>query len=250
MSTAASWKRTTKSRSWFQLQSTGAALSNRPFLSSPLVAQPTLHWSPLVVVGVTGGIASGKSTVCRMLAELGAAPLNADDVGRAVVQPGEPALAELIAAFGPEFLAPDGTLRRRELGARVFSERAALRCLNRITHPRIEAGLRRRLETWARCPPTSGVVVLEAAVLIEAGWHRLVDRVIVVSAQPSTQVARLIAGLGLSSAEAEARIQAQLSASARIRHADYVLVGELPLTDLRLQVGRIWQQIRDLGPGG
>ena len=202
-----------------------------------------LRWPPLVVVGVTGGIASGKSTVCRMLAECGARVLNADDVGREVVAPGEPALAELLAAFGRDYLAPDGTLRRRELGTRVFRSPRDLATLNRITHPRIGQCLAARLRDWQTEPLCPPIIALEAAVLIEAGWTTLVDRVLVVTAQHSTQIARLMGGLGLSQADAAARVHAQLSPRLRLRHADYPLVGDLPLPEVQQQVERIWRDL-------
>jgi dephospho-CoA kinase len=203
------------------------------------------RWPPLTVIGVTGGIAAGKSTVTRMLADLGAATLNADDVGREIVRPGEPALAEIISAFGPTYLLPDGGLHRRALGERVFTHPADLAVLNRITHPRIEARLRAELGTLARQARRGGpqLVALEAAVLVEAGWTRQVDVVVVVISQPSTQVARLIASLGMSRPAAEARVRAQLAPRQRERHAHVVLNGETPLPQLREQVRQLWEQL-------
>jgi dephospho-CoA kinase len=202
-----------------------------------------LHWPPLLVVGLTGGIACGKSTVARMFGELGATLINADHVGRDVVAPGEPALAEVIRAFGPEYLLPDGTLNRRELGNRVFSSPADLSTLNRITHPRIEARLRARLQSHARRAPNPPIVVMEAAILIEAGWNALADRVIVVTAQPSVQTARLMAGFGWTPPQAEARLRSQLPQNTRLRFADHRIEGDAPLDQVRRQVEALWDQL-------
>lgn len=217
-------------------------------------SQPPLKWPPLLVVGLTGGIASGKSTMARMFGELGATVLNADDEGRAVVEPGEPALAELIAAFGLEYLTREGRLDRRALGAHVFSNPGGLQTLNRITHPRISARLRARLADLAQAaqrkiPDAGGaarIVVIEAAVLIEAGWNHLMDKIVVVQTQHSTQVSRLIAGPGLSAAEAEARVRSQIPLAARLRYADFILSGELPLSETHDHVCSLWTELRHL----
>lgn len=197
-------------------------------------------WPPLLVIGLTGGIASGKSTVSRMLQEVGAEIIDADRIGHEVVQPGRPALAEVIAAFGPEYLMADGTLDRRALGAHVFTHPAARRILNRLMHPRIRVELEKRLAALQRKPPRSRIVVIEAAVLIEAGWTDGVDRVVVIRAQQSTQTARLIAERGLTPAAAQARIRSQIPLSRRLRAADEVLNGDQSLEALREEVRRVW----------
>jgi dephospho-CoA kinase len=203
----------------------------------------TRRWPPLVVAGLTGGIASGKSTVAALFAELGAVVLNADDEGRACVQDGEPALAEVVAAFGPEFLREDGALDRAALATRIFASRADRETLNRITHPRIAQQLGAKLAALARRPPPSRIVVVEAAVLVEAGWTALVDRIIVVMSEHSTQVQRLMGKLGLSVPQAEARVLAQLSSQERLRAADYRISGEAALEDTRRQVADVWRDL-------
>lgn len=205
-------------------------------------------WSPLVVAGLTGGIKSGKSTVSRMFADLGAVVLNADDEGRSVVEPGEPALAELVAAFGPEYLLPDGRLNRSKVAERVFGHQKELDILNRITHPRIDARLREKLAALARRPPKPPVIVIEAAILVEAGWNRLVDRVVVLNVQPSTQVGRLMAGFGLTVCQAEARLRSQMPAERRLRYGDYIINGELSLSATQQQVEAAWQDLCRLAP--
>jgi dephospho-CoA kinase len=198
------------------------------------------------IVGLTGGIASGKSTVRRMFAELGAATLDADQVAREVVEPGEPALAEIVAEFGPEFLLPDGCLNRRALGDRVFAPGSAGKWdrqrLNRITHPRIGAALQEKLAQFAR--EGVRVVVLEAAVLKEAGWDELVDEVILVVVQPSVQAQRLIADLGLPSVQAKARVRAQRPTQMKPREAHHVLRGDRPLVEIQAQVRALWNSFQ------
>jgi dephospho-CoA kinase len=225
---------------------TGAAGFPNPELGTlnpELGTNPGL-WPPLVVAGLTGGIASGKTTVARMLAGLGATVLNADEEGRAVVEPGEPALAEITAAFGVEHLLPDGRLDRKATAERIFSSRRDREILNRITHPRIGERLRATLRQLAARPPRARVVVVEAAVLIEAGWESVVDRIIVVRAQHSTQIARLMAGQGLSREQAEARVRSQLPLGRRLRHANYVIDGEAPLSETHSQVRAVWDDLR------
>jgi dephospho-CoA kinase len=206
----------------------------------------TRTWPPLVVAGLTGGIASGKTTISRMFASLGAVVLNADDEGRAAVAPGEPALAELIAAFGPGYLLETGQLDRRALGERVFESAGDRAALDRITHPRIDRQLSEKLGRLAARPPASRVVIVEAAILIEAGWAPLVDKIIVVATQHSVQVARLMCGPGLTVSQAEGRIHSQLPLEERLRHADYRVSGEAPLSETRDQVHVIWEHLRRL----
>jgi dephospho-CoA kinase len=204
------------------------------------------RWPPLLVAGLTGGIASGKSTVARRFEDLGALILDADEEGRAVVRPGEPALAEIVAAFGPSYLLPDGSLDRRALGDRIFASRPDREMLNRITHPRIGERICSKLRKLASEAAAPQVVVLEAAVLIEAGWAGAVDKIIVVAAQHSTQVARLMAGSRLSHAQAEARVLAQLPLQARLRHADYRIDGEAPISETLDQVSAVWDDLSRL----
>ena len=201
------------------------------------------RWPPLVVVGLTGGIASGKSTVASMFRDLGAEVVNADEEGKAAVAPGEPALAEIARAFGPQVLLADGTLDRPRMAARIFASPGDRRALNRITHPRITERLIKKIRNLATHPPRKHVVVVEAALLVEAGWAPLVDKIVVVTAQHSIQVARLIARHGLAVSDAEARVRAQLPARSRLRWADYRISGETALSQTRDQVAAVWDQL-------
>jgi dephospho-CoA kinase len=198
---------------------------------------------PVLVVGLTGGIASGKTTVSRMFGELGAVVIDADQHGREVVEPGEPALAEIVRAFGTGYLLPDGTLNRRALGDRVFGHPADLSCLNRITHPRISEQLCKKITHVANGPVADPVVVVEAAVLIEAGWAPLVDKIIVVVTQPSVQAARLMAGSRMDASQAEARIEAQIPLRKRLKYADYRVHGDVPLSQTRAEVSAVWEEL-------
>ena len=201
-------------------------------------------WPPLTVVGLTGGIASGKTTVAGMFAELGALILNADDEGRAVMEPGEPALAEAIACFGRGCLRGDGRLDRQALGDRVFSNAAERRILNRITHPRIARRLRGKLLEISSRAKENTVVVVEAALLLEADWAKLVDKIVVIATQQSTQVARLMSRSKLSLPQAQARVTAQMPLRQKLRYADYRLDGETPPAVTRQQVAAVWHELR------
>ncbi len=171
-------------------------------------------------VGLTGGIAVGKSYVSALLRELGCHVFDADDIARAVVQPGMPALNDIVAAFGPEVLAADGTLDRAKLGRLVFADAGARSRLNAIVHPRVHAEQNRLLgEVEARDP--HGIAVVDAALLIESGGYRRFDVVVVVWCRPEIQLARLMARNGLSRAEAAQRIAAQMPSEEKRRYADF-----------------------------
>jgi dephospho-CoA kinase len=194
-----------------------------------------------LVVGLTGGIASGKSTVARLLGERGARVVDADQVARRVVAPGTPALAEIVAAFGAEMLGPDGALDRKRLGRRVFSNETARRRLEAITHPRIAAAFAEQVQRAA----AEGVAVLvyEAALLVESGAHHAVDRLVVVAAPPAVQRARVGARDGLDTAAAQARIDAQASLEAKLALADHVVMNDGSLPDLERKVAALWEEL-------
>ncbi|GAH17389.1 unnamed protein product, partial [marine sediment metagenome] len=176
------------------------------------------------VIGLTGGIGSGKSTVSGFLKGLGAVVIDADRVGHEVFKPDTEAWREVVAAFGKEILAPDGDIDRRKLGKIVFDNYEALARLNQIMHPRICALVKALIEEYRR--QGVGVVVLEAPVLLEAGRPSLVDEVDevwVTVAPESTVLKRLKKKLGLSEPESLARIRSQLPPEEKIKHADVVI---------------------------
>ncbi|MDR7416131.1 MAG: dephospho-CoA kinase [Armatimonadota bacterium] len=195
------------------------------------------------VVALTGGVASGKSTVARMLRNLGAEVLDADQVAREVVEPGQPALDEIAEAFGRDFLTPDGRLDRRKLAGVVFSDPEARRRLNAILHPRILARLRERLRELAGLRPQT-VVVVDLPLLFDVPMPEF-ERLdaIVVYATPATQLRRLMSRDGLSEEEAEARLRAQVPLEEKLGRARWVVDNEGPLHRTREQVERIWEEI-------
>ena len=192
----------------------------------------------MIRVGLTGGIGSGKSTVARLLAEQGALVIDADQLAREVVEPGEPALTEIIERFGPQVVASDGSLDRGALAAIVFADTAALSDLNAITHPRIAQRTAELIEAAA----DDAVVVYDVPLLVENnatdGW----DAVIVVEADHQVRVHRLIER-GLSPEDIEARMSRQASDEERRAVADVLIVNSGDLDDLRDQVTRSWNSL-------
>jgi dephospho-CoA kinase len=193
------------------------------------------------VVGLTGGIASGKSTAARTLAELGARIVDADRVARDIVAPGQPALADIVRAFGREMLLPDGTLDRKRLGAVIFADADKRHTLNAITHPRIAAETQARLRALAA--EGLPVAIYEAALLVENGVHKALDGLIAVVCDEATQLARLIGRDGYVEADARARIAAQAPISDKIAAATWVVDTSGPLQDTKKQLARIWEEI-------
>lgn len=195
------------------------------------------------VIGLTGGIASGKSTVARMLAAKGAAIVDADLLARQVVEPGQPALAELVARFGPSILRPEGTLDRKRLGAIAFSDPAARADLGRITHPRIAAASAAAIATWADAG--AAVVFYEAALLVENRTHLGLAGLVVVSASPEVQHARLVGRDGLSAEEATARIVAQVPLADKLAAATWVIQNDGDEAALAAEVDRVVAAIEE-----
>jgi len=194
------------------------------------------------VIGVTGGIGSGKSTVSQFLAEMGAVVLDADRVGHQAYQPGTDTWKEVVAAFGEGVVAPDGTIDRRKLGAIVFGDPKELERLNRIVHPRMFDMMKAQIQEYRR--QGVEVVVLEAAVLLEANWTPLVDEVWVTVASEPTVVRRATERTGLPEEQVRARIRSQLSNEERARHADVVIKNEGDMEDLHARVKELWEALR------
>ncbi len=192
----------------------------------------------MFVIGLTGGIGSGKSTVSDMLRAKGAAVVCADQVGHEVYRPGTAVWDDVVAAFGRQVLAADGQIDRRKLGAIVFADPEARRRLNAITHPPMHARMAQRLDELRQ--QAVGVAVLEAAILIEAGWADLADEVWLTLAPPAVAAQRLIARSGLSQQEAEARIASQLSNEERLEHADVVIDTDCSLEEVARRVDELW----------
>ncbi|MBA7602567.1 Dephospho-CoA kinase [subsurface metagenome] len=194
------------------------------------------------VIGLTGGIGSGKSTVSQFLAELGAVIVDADRVGHEAFKPNTDVWREVVAAFGRQILTTNGDVDREKLGETVFANPESLLRLNQIMHPRIYEMVKARLEEYRR--QGVSVVVLEAPLLIEAGWSSLVDEVWVTVAPESTVLRRLKERAGLSEQQSLARIHSQLPSEERIKHADVVIDNDCSLNELKAKVRELWQGLR------
>jgi len=197
------------------------------------------------VIGLTGGIGSGKSTVSQCLAELGAVVMDADKVGHEAFKPGTPAWRDVVATFGREVLAPSGEVDRKKLGEIVFSDPGALARLNRIMHPRMYDMMKARIEEYRR--EGVDVVVIEAAVLIEANWTPLVDEVWVTVVPESMVVERVQKQRGLAEKQTLARIRSQSPAEERLKHANVVISNDGDLDGLRAKVKELWQRLHAEG---
>ncbi len=194
----------------------------------------------MITVGLTGGIGSGKSTVSALLAH-GAVVVDSDLVAREVVEPGTPGLAAIAEAFGPEVLRPDGTLDRPALSARVFADPAALARLNAIVHPRVGERAAELVEQARR--DGADVVVHEVPLLVENGLAPRCDAVVVVAADPATQLDRLVRLRGMSETEAQQRIAAQAQLADKLAVATHVIRNDGPLEELAPQVDRLWVEL-------
>jgi len=197
------------------------------------------------IIGLTGGIGSGKSTVAAMLAELGAIVIDADKVGHEVYLPGTEGFRRVVEAFGRDVVGSDGTIDRRILGARVFGDLASLKRLNALVHPLIGDEIRTRLQAAVGSADQGGTrrpIVVEAAIMMEAGW-RFFDRIWVVVVTPEKAVTRVVASRGLSRDDVERRIAAQMTNAERERIADLVIRNDGTLDVLRAQVEAAWRAL-------
>ncbi|MEU6649133.1 dephospho-CoA kinase [Streptomyces sp. NPDC046900] len=193
----------------------------------------------MLKVGLTGGIGAGKSEVSRLLVECGAVLIDADRIAREVVAPGTAGLAAVVEAFGEDVLAPDGGLDRPKLGSIVFADPERLAVLNSIVHPLVGARSR-ELESAA---PQDAVVVHDVPLLAENGLAPLYDVVIVVDADPATQLDRLVRLRGMTEQDARARMAAQATREKRLETADIVIDNDGPLEQLERNVRDIWADL-------
>jgi len=201
-----------------------------------------LLWRPMLLVGLTGGLASGKTTVAKLFQQCGAEIIDADQVARAVVQPGRVAWKDLVAAFGTGILNADRTLNREALAEKVFRSPKQLKVLNRIVHPRVarEQARLTRLIT-KECP--DAVIIYDAALLIEANAHVRMDHVLLVTVDRPTQIARACQRDGLSRQAALARIRGQMPLSQKKRVADGLIDGTLPHGQLRRIIRNLYRDL-------
>ena len=194
------------------------------------------------VLGLTGGIGSGKSMVASMFRQLGADVIDADQLAREVVEPGQPALAEIVSAFGPDILGGDGRLDRGKLGAIIFADAPARSRLNAITHPRIRE---RMEEEVARRADRPGLLLLDIPLLYENARTNAVEKVIVVWVDRKTQLRRLEERSGLSEDEARQRIASQMPLDEKRARADLVIDNSGSPEETRRQVEAIYRKFTD-----
>lgn len=196
-----------------------------------------------MVIGLTGGFLAGKSTISRMLAEKGAVVIDADKIGHEAYKPHTKAWQELRDAFGEGILKKSGEIDRQKLGEIVFSDPQALERLNKIVHPLMHEMIREEIDRLRG--EGVAVVVLEAAVLIEANWTDLVDEVWVAVAPEEVVVKRLQNRGGLSEEQARARIRSQLPADERAKHADVIIDTDCELSEVRARVEELWGMLQN-----
>lgn len=197
----------------------------------------------MFVLGLTGGIGSGKSTVASMLERRGAVAIDADKVAREVVEPGTEGYREVVEAFGPGVVGPDGALDRAKLAEIVFADPDRRRQLNDIIHPRVGARIAERL---GELGDFDGVVVLDVPLLVEStsGSRRLVQAILVVASSVHTQVRRAVER-GMTEDDARARIAAQAPLEEKLAVADYVVWNDGTLEELEARVDEVWAKLRE-----
>ncbi|HHW06407.1 MAG TPA: dephospho-CoA kinase [Clostridia bacterium] len=197
----------------------------------------------MYIIGLTGGIGSGKSTVGSMLAQLGAVVIDTDRVAREVVAPGSTTLQEIVRYFGHDVLQADGSLDRKKLGSLVFADETKRKILNKITHPAIKNAVREKLGQIEQRDP-GAVVVIEAPLLIEAGMTEMVDEVWLVTVAPEIQVKRVMERDGLSYEAAMQRIGSQLPSSEQMAYSDVVISTGQSLEQVRREIKRQWRRLK------
>ncbi len=195
------------------------------------------------VIGLTGGIAAGKTSVSAGLARRGAHVIDADSVGHRVLEPGGEAYDDVLRAFGKDILDADGRIDRRKLGSVIFADPQKRRQLNAISHPHMAQRMSREIARvrGRQAPPP--LIVLDAAILLEAGWDALCDEVWTVSVDSETATGRLISRNGLTADQAHERIAAQWNNRDRESRAQRVIRNEGSLDELTAQVERIWYEV-------
>jgi len=195
------------------------------------------------LIGLTGGIASGKSTVARRLVEHGAVHIDADEVARRVVEPGTAALSAIVEEFGTGVLRHDGTLDRQKLGEIVFADEATRAKLNAIVHPAVRERSAKLIEKAERDDPDA-VVVYDVPLLVDAAVDHPFDLIVVTNAPKRTQVKRLVEERGLDPIQAEARVDAQVDNTRRLEIADVVIDTDGSMAHTMSQSDALWHRIR------
>jgi dephospho-CoA kinase len=197
----------------------------------------------LLIVGLTGGVASGKTTVSQILREEGAYLIDADQIAREVVRPHTPAWNELTKVFGKEILQEDGSIHRKRLAAKVFSDPEQRNLLNQILHPRIKAEMNKRVKEIGQKDPHA-IIVIDAALLIELGDHREMDKVIVVTATEKQQIERLKKRDGVDQEEAQKVLSSQMALEEKMKVADFVICNERSFEETKKRVREVFQELK------
>jgi dephospho-CoA kinase len=197
----------------------------------------------MLIVGLTGGVASGKTGVSQILREEGAYLIDADQIARELVQPHTATWNELIRVFGKEILQEDGTIHRKRLAAKVFSDPEQRNLLNQILHPRIKAEMNRRVKEIGQKDPDA-IVVIDAALLIELGDHREMDKVIVVTSTEKQQIERLKKRDGVDQEEAQGVLSSQMPLEEKMKVADFVIRNEGSFEETRRRVKEVFQELK------
>jgi len=198
----------------------------------------------MLLVGLTGGIATGKSLVSEILRGLGTYIIDADKIAREVVEPQKPAWLEIVEFFGKDIVNKDRTINRKRLGEIVFNDPLKKRKLEEIVHPRVIEEENRMLKEYLKIKP-DGIVIIDAALLIEAGSHKRVDKLIVVYADKETQTKRLMERDGLSRTDAEKKIASQLPLDKKVKMADFVIDNSKGIEETQRQTIDIFNKLRD-----
>ena len=197
----------------------------------------------MLIVGLTGGVASGKSVVSRILKEEGAYLIDADQIARELVQPRTSAWEELVKVFGKEILQKDGSIHRKQLAAKVFSDPKQRDLLNRTLHPRIKEEMGRRLKAIGQKDPEA-IVVIDAPLLVEMGNHREMDKVIVVISTEAQQIARLREREGMDQEEARRIMASQMATEEKVKVADFVIRNEGSLEETERRAREVFQELK------
>lgn len=195
----------------------------------------------MIVIGLTGNIGTGKTTVCQILAKHGAKVVDADRLGHELLRPYTQTWRELVLTFSKSILKPDNEIDRRQLGEVVFNDPKALAKLNQILHPRMYQIAKERIEDWRK--QGAKVVVLEAPLLIEAGWTSLVDQIWVTAAPEAVIVERLKKYKGLDEAQVLSRLHSQLPQEEKLSQADEIISTDCSLPELEARVEKLWQKV-------
>jgi len=201
----------------------------------------------MLIVGLTGGIVSGKSTVAKMFQQLGALIIDADKIARSIVQPGEKAWQSIVEYFGKGILNDNQELNRKELARIVFADKEKLETLNRITHPEITTIIKEKIDRMRRKNINKeSICIVEAPLLFEAHLEEMMDRIIVVYLNREEQIRRLLLRNGLTQQEAIDRIESQMPLEEKVQRADYIIDNCTSINQTKKQVKQVWSELKQL----